>query len=82
MRNTRFKEFVGSYRDHDGQIRRMREIIRKELTPLQRQAIQEYYFNDKSITRIAAERSVNKSTVCRTMKRAQRKIARFLQYGQ
>ena len=39
-----------------------------------------YYFENKSVLQIAEERSVNKSTVCRTLRRAENKLRRFLQY--
>jgi hypothetical protein len=37
------------------------------------------YLN-KNLVQIAQERNVNKSTVCRTLKRAENKLRRFLQY--
>ena len=55
-------------------------VIREELTELQRYTILAYYFENKTLVQIAEERSVNKSTVCRTLKRAENKLRRFLQY--
>ena len=55
-------------------------MIREELTELQRYTILAYYFENKSLLQIAEERNVNKSTVYRTLKRAEEKLRRFLQY--
>ena len=58
----------------------MKEVIHEELTELQRYTILAYYFENKSLLKIAEERCVNKSTVFRTLKRAENKLKRFLQY--
>ena len=58
----------------------LRQVIREELTELQRYTISAYYFQGKTVVRIAAERNVNKSTVFRTLRRAEEKLRRFLQY--
>ena len=62
------------------QISRIKTVIQEELTELQRYTIQAYYFENKSILQIAEERSVNKSTIFRTLRRAEEKLRRFLQY--
>ena len=62
------------------QIRRMKAVIREELTELQRYTVLAYYFENKTLLQIAEERCVNKSTVCRTLKRAENKLRRFLRY--
>lgn len=62
------------------QIRRMKQVIQEELTELQRYTILAYYFENKTLLQIAEERNVNKSTVCRTLQRAENKLRRFLQY--
>ena len=80
MRNTLF-EFPGFRQiPREQQIRRVKAVIREELTELQRYTILAYYFENKTLVQIAEERSVNKSTVCRTLKRAENKLRRFLQY--
>ena len=58
----------------------MQRVIREELTPLQRQALIAYYFQEQTISQIAEERGVNKSTVCRTLHRAEEKLRRYLKY--
>ena len=62
------------------QMQRIREVIRSELTDLQRDAIIAYYFHRNTISEIAALRGVNKSTVSRTLRRAEEKLRRYLRY--
>ena len=40
----------------------------------------DFYFHERTITEIAADRGVNKSTVCRTLHRAEQKLRRYLKY--
>ena len=51
-----------------------------ELTHRQRETRIAYYFQERTITQIAQERGVNKSTVCRTLHRAEQKLRRYLKY--
>ncbi len=60
--------------------RRMNTVIREELSELQRYTVLAYYFEKKSLAQIAQERSVNKSTVYRTLRRAEENLRKFLQY--
>ena len=80
MKNTLFDGFLFRQIPREQQIKRMKLVIREELTELQRYTILAYYFENKTLLQIAEERNVNKSTVCRTLKRAEDKIRRFLRY--
>ena len=80
MKNTLFEGFSFRNIPREQQIKRMKAVIREELTELQRYTILAYYFENKTLVQIAQERSVNKSTVCRTLKRAENNLRRFLQY--
>ena len=80
MKNTLFEGFSFRHIPQEQQIKRMKAVIREELTELQRYTILAYYFENKTLVQIAQERSVNKSTVCRTLKRAENNLRRFLQY--
>ena len=80
MRNTLFDGIIFRQLPREQQIRRIKQVIHEELTELQRYTILAYYFENKTLLQIAEERCVNKSTVCRTLKRAEDKIRRFLQY--
>lgn len=62
------------------QRQRMNRVIREELTELERQTLIAYYFQEMTITQIAKERGVNKSTVWRTLRRAENRLKRFLKY--
>ena len=55
-------------------------IIQNELTENQRQVFMEYHFKGMTIPQMAAARGVNKSTVSRTLRRAEQKIHRITQY--
>lgn len=47
---------------------------------MQRQTLVQYYFYHFTVTEIARMRGVHKSTVCRTLKRAEEKLRSILQY--
>lgn len=59
---------------------RLRMVLHRELTELQRYTITAYYFQGMTLKQIARKRNVNVSTVCRTLHRAEQKIKRFLSY--
>ena len=59
----------------------IKEVMDEELTDIQRHAVKEFYYNGKTITQIAKERGVNKSTVSRNLKVARNKIGLALKYG-
>lgn len=80
MRNILYDGYQGPRLPRDVQIKRVQRVIREELTEIQRQTLLEYYFQEKSITEIAQDRGVNKSTVCRTLHRAEQKLRRYLKY--
>ena len=74
MKSTQFKH---RYRN---QQLRIRAVIANELTPLQREAIVAVYFRGETLSQVADRRGVSRSTVCRTLQRAEEKLKRFLQY--
>lgn len=80
MKNILYEGYLGPRLPREVQIRRVQSVIQEELTPLQRQALVAYYFQEKTITEIAEERGVNKSTVCRTLHRAEEKLRKYLKY--
>jgi RNA polymerase sigma factor (sigma-70 family) len=55
-------------------------IIQNELTENQRQVFMEYHFKGMTIPQMAAARGVNKSTVSRTLRRAEQRVHRIAQY--
>ena len=80
MRNILYEGYQGIRLPREVQLKRVQRVIREELTPLQREALIAYYFQEQSITQIAEERGVNKSTVSRTLHRAEDKLRRYLKY--
>jgi len=80
MRNILYDGYLGPRLPKEVQMKRVQRVIQEELTQLQREALLGYYFQEKSISRIARERGVNKSTVCRTLHRAEDKLRRYLRY--
>ena len=80
MRNILYEGYQGPRLPRKVQLKRIQRVIREELTELQRATLLEYYFQEKSITEIAQDRGVNKSTVCRTLHRAEKKLRRYLKY--
>jgi len=80
MKNIPFKGKLSVRLPQSVQAQRLHRVIREELTPLQRYTVIAYYFQEQSIGQIAQQRQVQKSTVSRTLHRAENKIRRFLQY--
>lgn len=80
MRNTLFDGYQGPRLPRQVQLKRVKNVIEQELTPLQRETVLAYYFQGMNICQIAQDRGVNKSTVCRTLHRAETRIRRCLRY--
>ena len=80
MKNILYEGYLGPRLPREVQLKRVQRVIQEELTPLQREALIAFYFQERTITEIAEERGVNKSTVCRTLHRAEEKLRRFLKY--
>ncbi len=71
--------------DNAAQIERLRRNLRlareEALTKRQRDLLQMHYEQGKSVSEIARELGVQKSTVSRTIARAKRQLYRCLRYG-
>lgn len=80
MRNIPFENNASIRLPQQVQRKRLHRVIREELTDKQRITLVMYYFQEMSIPKIAKARGVNKSTVCRTLHRAEEKLRRFLKY--
>ncbi len=80
MKSTRFEGKVSIRLPKKIQQQRLHRVIREELTELQRYTVIAYYFRELTMEQIARERRVNKSTVSRTLRRAEEKLRRYLQY--
>ena len=80
MKNILYEGYQGIRLPKEVQLKRVQRVIREELTPLQREALLAYYFQEQKIAQIAKDRGVNKSTVSRTLRRAEEKLRRYLRY--
>ena len=80
MKRTLYEGYEGLRLPPSTQMQRIRRVIERELTAKQREIILAYYFQDKSIPDIAAERGIHKSSVCRCLQRAEKKVRLCLKY--
>ena len=81
MRNIHFEGYLGPRLPRQIQLKRVQQVIQEELTQLQRETLTAYYFQELTIPQIAQARGVNKSTVSRTLRAAERKLQRYLRYA-
>lgn len=80
MKSILYEGYLGPRLPREVQLKRVKRVIEEELTPLQKQTLIAYYFQQQTIPQIARERGVQKSTVSRTLKRAEAKLRKFLKY--
>ena len=80
MRNILYDGYEGPRLPREVQLRRLKRVIEMELTEKQRQVLIAYYFQNKTMAQIAQERGINRSTVCRTLHRAETRVRRCLRY--
>ena len=80
MRNILYEGYLGPRLPREVQLKRVQRVIQEELTQLQRETLIAYYFQEQTLAQIAADRGVNKSTICRTLHRAEEKLRRYLKY--
>lgn len=80
MKNILYEGYLGPRLPREVQLKRVQRVIREELTELQRHTLVAYYFQEQTLSQIAEERGVNKSTVCRTLHRAEAKLRKYLKY--
>lgn len=67
--------------DLDSLQKRIRLMLRYELTPTQRKYMELYYWNKMTMENIAKKYGVNKATVSRTLKRARTRLSKYLKYA-
>ena len=80
MKITLYEGYKGIRLPREIQMKRVHRVIEEELTPLQREVLIAYYIQDQTIPQIARDRGVQKSTISRTLHRAEDKLRRFLRY--
>ena len=80
MRNIHYDPTTGLRLPPKAHLKRIRRIIDNELTQNQQEILLSFYFRGMTVTEIAKERGVHKSTVSRTLRRAEEQLRRYLQY--
>lgn len=80
MKNILYDGYEGPRLPKEVQMKRVQRVIREELTTNQRQILLAYYIQNLTIPQIAQDRGVHKSTVSRTLHRAEEKLRRYLRY--
>ena len=80
MKNILYEGYEGPRLPRQVQVKRVQRVIREELTEIQREVLLAYYMDNQTIPQIAENRGVNKSTVSRTLHRAEGKLRRYLRY--
>lgn len=80
MRDILYEGYEGPRLPPAVQLKRIRRVIEMELTEKQREVMIAYYFQDKTVPEIAAERGIHKSSVSRCLRRAERKVRLCLRY--
>ena len=80
MKSTLYDGYKGIRMPKELQMKRIQRVIEEELTPIQREVLIAYYIQEQTMTQIAKDRGVHKSTVCRTLHRAEAKLRRYLKY--
>lgn len=67
--------------EYDRMKRTVAMAIREEITPKQQEYLTMYYFEKLTMDEIAKVCGVNKATVCRTIHRAEARIAKVMRYA-
>ena len=80
MKNILYEGYLGPRLPRKVQLQRVRRVIEEELTPIQRQVLIAYYFQQMTTPQIAQDRGVYKSTVSRTLHRAENQLRTDLKY--
>ena len=80
MRNIPYDNEFGLEFPKSLQIRRIRRVMDLELTEKQRVYLSAYYFEELRPSQIARRYGVHRSTVIRTLRRAEDRIRRLLRY--
>ena len=78
-----FQQMTAAATDQDVRqkmLRLLTRVVARELTPRQRQMVERYYFDGRTILSIANELGVNKSTVSRGLKAARNRMEQCLKY--
>ena len=77
VKNILFKDVQETRAMRNDRLRRVRYAI-SQLTAIQQPVLTAYYFQEMTIPQIARERGVQRSTVSRTLHRAEQNLKKYL----
>lgn len=80
MKNIQYEGYLGRRMTKEEAKKRISRVVAEELTQVEREVLVSYYLREMNIPTIARERGVNKSSVCRALRRAEKKLKRYLKY--
>ena len=80
MKNILYDNHFGLELPKEVQIQRILRVMEEELTEKQRAYLSAYYFDELRPSQIARKYGVNRSTVIRTIRRAEDQLRRHLIY--
>ena len=80
MKNILYDNHFGLELPKEVQIQRILRVMEEELTEKQRTYLSAYYFDELRPSQIARKYGVNRSTVIRTIRRAEDQLRRHLIY--
>ena len=80
MKNIDYDGYLGPRMSKEQLAQRLHHAMEEELNENQRRILRGYYVEHRTIPELAKEKGVNKSTVCRTLQRAEAKLRRILRY--
>ncbi|MBR4989830.1 MAG: helix-turn-helix domain-containing protein [Oscillospiraceae bacterium] len=80
MRNIPYDNAFGLELPRQVQIQRILRVMEGELTQKQRLYLHAHYFDEQSPSQIARRYGVHRSTVTRTLRRAEARLRRYLTY--
>ena len=80
MINIQYDEIWGVDLPPEIQLKRLRRAMEQGLTTRQRQMLEAYYFEGMRPAHIARRYGIHRSTVMRTIRRAENRLRRYLTY--
>ena len=80
MKNILYDNHFGLELPKEVQIQRILRVMEEELTEKQRAYLSAYYFDELRPSQIARKYGINRSTVIRTIRRAEDRLRRHLIY--
>lgn len=81
--SAHYDPFISPCCDNHMRLRRLRHYLPEamdDLTERQKEMVRMHFFDDKTVSDIARELEVNRSTVSRCLSRAERRLLRTLRF--